>query len=127
MQKEDKYLVHLKGKDFGPFTRLQVQHFLDEGRFGMEDLCCLQRKLKWGKVKDFFDSSTPLPIQAKDSPELTLDDSFCSYKKSWTASLFPCSLWLIFGLMSLSLPFGYCIFFFNSLGNHFWFMALLTS
>lgn len=116
MQKEDKYLIHLKGKDFGPFTRLQVQNFLDEGRFGMEDLCCLQRKLKWGKVKDFFDSSTPLPIQAKNSPELNLDDSFFSYKKSWTASLFPCSLWLIFGLMSLSLPFGYCIFFLILLG-----------
>jgi hypothetical protein len=44
MQKEDKYLIHLKGKDFGPFTRKQIHHFLNEGLLGMEDLCCLQRK-----------------------------------------------------------------------------------
>lgn len=115
MQNQNQYWIHREGKNLGPFVRTQVNQFINDGRFALDDLCCMQGSKEWLRIKDYFDSfkPPPPPPSPKKVPRINPNEFILFYRKSWTAYLIPCLLWAFFsfwGLLTLGI-FGFIIYF----------------
>lgn len=58
-----KYWVNIDDIDHGPYTKMEIRNYINQGSLSMNDSICVVGDTTWSRVKDFFPEPPPKPPQ----------------------------------------------------------------
>ena len=56
-----KYWVNIDDIDHGPYTKMEIMNYVNEGSISMDDSICVVGDTKWSRIEDFFPRLDGLP------------------------------------------------------------------